>query len=49
MKTNRLPPKTAAASTRAKPGSLSVAEKGFPMEDVLADFGLRPDDFPLNK
>ena len=23
--------------------------KGIPMEDVLADFGLTPDDFPLNK
>lgn len=23
--------------------------KGIPMEDVLADFGLKTDDFPLNR
>ena len=23
--------------------------KGIPMEDVLTGFGLKPDDFPLNK
>jgi hypothetical protein len=23
--------------------------KGIPMEDVLAEFGLRPEDFPLTK
>jgi hypothetical protein len=23
--------------------------KGVPMDDVLADFGLTPEDFPLNK
>ncbi|MBI1788509.1 MAG: hypothetical protein HYR60_13290 [Acidobacteria bacterium] len=23
--------------------------KGIPMEDVLAEFGLKPEDFPLNK
>ncbi|MBK5294586.1 MAG: hypothetical protein JJE04_23260 [Acidobacteriia bacterium] len=23
--------------------------KGIPMEDVLTDFGLKPEDFPLNK
>ena len=23
--------------------------KGIPMEDVLADFGFKPEDFPLNK
>jgi hypothetical protein len=23
--------------------------KGIPMEDVLADFGLKPEDFPLKK
>jgi hypothetical protein len=23
--------------------------KGIPMEDVLADFGLKPEDLPLNK
>ena len=23
--------------------------KGIPMEEVLAEFGLRPEDFPLNK
>lgn len=23
--------------------------KGIPMESVLAEFGLKPDDFPLNK
>lgn len=23
--------------------------KGLPMEDVLAEFGLKPEDFPLNK
>ena len=23
--------------------------KGIPMEEVLADFGLTPQDFPLNK
>jgi hypothetical protein len=23
--------------------------KGIPMEDVLADFGLKPEDFPLSK
>ena len=23
--------------------------KGIPMEDVLADFGLKPEDFPLRK
>jgi len=23
--------------------------KGIPMENVLAEFGLKPDDFPLNK
>jgi hypothetical protein len=23
--------------------------KGIPMEDVLADYGLKPEDFPLNK
>ena len=22
--------------------------KGIPMEDVLAEFGMKPDDFPLN-
>ena len=24
-------------------------EKGIPMEEVLAEFGLTPDDFPLDK
>ncbi len=23
--------------------------KGIPMEDVLADFGLKPENFPLNE
>jgi len=23
--------------------------KGIPMEDVLAEFGMKPEDFPLNK
>jgi hypothetical protein len=23
--------------------------KGIPMEDVLAEFGVKPEDFPLNK
>jgi hypothetical protein len=23
--------------------------KGIPMDDVLAEFGLKPEDFPLNK
>ena len=23
--------------------------KGIPMKEVLADFGLKPEDFPLNK
>lgn len=23
--------------------------KGIPMEDLLAEFGLKPEDFPLNK
>jgi hypothetical protein len=23
--------------------------KGIPMEDVLSEFGLKPEDFPLNK
>jgi len=23
--------------------------KGIPMEDVLAEFGLKPEDFPLNR
>jgi hypothetical protein len=24
-------------------------DKGIPMEDVLAEFGMKPEDFPLNK
>jgi hypothetical protein len=24
-------------------------DKGIPMDDVLAEFGMKPEDFPLNK
>jgi hypothetical protein len=43
---------TAEDRRRFREGQAWFAErggKGVPMDDVLADFGLTPDDFPLNK
>ncbi len=47
--TNPSPAKTADAFMKEKSGSNERDGKGIPMEDVLAEFGMTADDFPLNK